>query len=715
MPTAQDPSATSGPAATASPTVAVQPIPQVAIEIVSPVPIFSGNQVEIAVYAVNRPADEVDGQTEAWRYQLAIDGAGTGWQPATDQASGIFSFVWTAAEPGEYEIFGQVRNADGLIGESSQTLTVNPPPTVTPLAPADTPTPTSTPTGTPSAEPSAEPSATSTLTPAPETPRLTVGRTANVRAGPGTTYPVIGSARAGDVYDVLAQNRAGTWFQLDYEGTSAWIFASLVTVDRPDLVPITTEIPTPAPTATSRPPSSPPSTPPSQGGSAPAPAPVGTVVVYESSVTLPTYPYERYQSDAFNETFAWPYKRFDRDRYRAENPGPTSRTFKLLVLENSYLKLTILPELGGRIWQVIYKPGGWNMFYQNPVVMPSPWGPPEQLGWLAVGGMEWSLPVEEHGYDWGTTWGHIPNQFSPDLASVTVFTPQDGRRLNASITISLRAGAGSFEIQPTISNVGDRGLDFQYWHNAMLAPGSGNRPTGATHFVFPSQNMTVHSTQDPRMPQPGQSFSWPIYAGRDVSRLGTWNQFLGFFERPAARGPFVGLYDGGYDAGAVRVYPADVARGSKLFSLGFNSAIGSDNFTTDNSAYVEIHGGLSPTFFDTYGLPAGGSVSWREVWYPIAGMGDLAFANEIGAINPYATGDGLAVGFFPTRPLSGALVVTVDGTEVGRQALQISPAQPFNGVVAPADRLPGSGTAQIQFVDDTGRTLYAYTYSGQFK
>ncbi len=688
---------------TTAPTETPSTIPQVAVEIVSAVPVYSGNAVEIAVHAVNRPAAETDG----WSYQLSIDGAGTGWQNVANLPNGTLSFVWTASEPGDYEIIGQVRNPAGLIGEAKRMFTVDVSPTATPTeTEIETPAAPATEaaTVTPTVAPTATPTATAAVT---IIPRMTVKSAANVRSGPGTTYPIMGGAEAGQIYDVLAKSGDEAWLKFTFDGQPAWIFAALVTVDRPDLVPVAEEIPAPAPTANF--------TPTPQGGSVPAPAPVGTVVVYESSVTLPTYPYERYQSDGFNDTFAWPYKRFDRARYLAENPAPANRTFKLIVLENSYLKVTILPELGGRIWQVIYKPDGWNMFYQNPVVKPSPWGPPEQLGWLALGGLEWNLPVEEHGYDWGVPWGYIPSQISRDLASVTVFTPRDGRRLNASITISLRAGAGSFEIEPTVSNVSDRTLDFHYWQNAMLAPGSGNRPTGDTHFILPSPEMTVHSTQDPRMPQPGQGFSWPTYNGRDVSQLGTWNQFLGFFERPAAHGPFVGLYDRGYNAGAVRIFPANVARGSKLFSLGFNNPLGSDNYTTDNSGYAELHGGLSASFFESYRLPAGGAVSWREVWYPVSGMGDLAFANEVAAINPYATANGLAVGFFPTRPMSGALVVTVNGTEVGRQTLQISPAQPFNGVAAPADRLPASGTAQITFVGGGGQVVYSYTYSGQFK
>ena len=451
------------------------------------------------------------------------------------------------------------------------------------------------------------------------------------------------------------------------------------------------------------------STPPSpntQAGSAPAPAPVGTVIYYEESVTLPTYPVEKYQTDARDSVYNWPYKKFDVERFRTEAPKPVNRTYRVVVLENSYLKVMILPQIGGRIWQVIHKPSGKLMFYQNSVVKPTHWGNVNQLGWLALGGLEWNLPVIEHGYDWGSEWGFIPLQQSEDLATVTLFTPQDGRYVNASITISLRAGAAAFEIEPTISNLSKQTLSVNYWEDALLAPGSGKQPSAQLHFVLPTDKMTIHSTFDKTLPQPDQTFTWPIYNGRDLSILGNWQQYIGFFEAPAAHGPFTGLYDKASDTGAVRIYPADVARGSKVFGLGWADRLGSDNFADDNSFYVELHGGLAPSFATEYPLPAGGSVNWREIWYPVHGIGDLTFANEVAALQVQASKQGLQVGLYPVRPLAGTLVATVGGKAVARQAVQVRPDAPFNGLLT--NTPVTAGKFSIQLLDDAGRVLLTY-------
>ena len=77
------------------------------------------------------------------------------------------------------------------------------------------------------------------------------------------------------------------------------------------------------------------------------------------------------------------YPVLDRAAYEGSNPEPKEVAYRTLVLENEYLRLTFLPDLGGRIYEVLYKPTGHVETYHNPVLKPSPWGPPEQGWWLA--------------------------------------------------------------------------------------------------------------------------------------------------------------------------------------------------------------------------------------------------------------------------------------------------------------------------------------------
>jgi hypothetical protein len=399
-----------------------------------------------------------------------------------------------------------------------------------------------------------------------------------------------------------------------------------------------------------------------------------TATVYEASVTLPTYPFERYQTDAVDPRYQWPFKRFDIERFRAEAPPPAPRSYRLLVLENAYLRVLLLPELGGRVWQVIHKPSGKPMFYQNTVVKPTHWGLADQRGWLALGGLEWGLPVIEHGYDWGVPWRYELVQENGDVAKVIVRTPDDGRLLQAQITVALRAEEARFTVEPYLLNVSTGPLAFSFWIDAMLAPGSGERPSEQLRFVLPAAQVTVHSTADQALPPPRLPFPWPEYKGRDLSQLGTWQEYLGFFESPAAHGPFVGVYDPAYDTGVVRAFPADVVRGSKVFALGWRNALSPDNYTDDDSAYVELHGGLARSFFEQTTLAAGDHVTWRETWYPIDRLGGLTAADADAALSVTRTSTATQLVLYAPCTLTGTLVLTQAGQEQMRWPVRMTPA-----------------------------------------
>lgn len=55
--------------------------------------------------------------------------------------------------------------------------------------------------------------------------QYTVVRSANLRAGPGTSFDVAGSAKVGDVVTVVGSNADGSWHELD---GGAWVAAFLV-------------------------------------------------------------------------------------------------------------------------------------------------------------------------------------------------------------------------------------------------------------------------------------------------------------------------------------------------------------------------------------------------------------------------------------------------------------------------------------------------------
>jgi len=81
-------------------------------------------------------------------------------------------------------------------------------------------------------------------------PQVVASTTVNVRAGPGTNYPVIGSLSPDEPVSVVGRNEAGTWWQVQLPGGSTgWVAASVVEATAVAGVPVAPAPPPPAPTA----------------------------------------------------------------------------------------------------------------------------------------------------------------------------------------------------------------------------------------------------------------------------------------------------------------------------------------------------------------------------------------------------------------------------------------------------------------------------------
>ena len=129
-------------------------------------------------------------------------------------------------------------------------------PTSTP-APTDTPLPTDTPPPTATPEPTA--TAAPTATDTPSAPYVVANKAANLRSGPGTNYPLVGSAAAGKQYEITGRSPDGAWLEICcVKSVPAWVAKSVITVGGDAAsVQVAANIPTPPPTPAPKPTSPP--------------------------------------------------------------------------------------------------------------------------------------------------------------------------------------------------------------------------------------------------------------------------------------------------------------------------------------------------------------------------------------------------------------------------------------------------------------------------
>ena len=347
------------------------------------------------------------------------------------------------------------------------------------------------------------------------------------------------------------------------------------------------------------------------------------VSLYETSITLFSYPYGSYLRERIDPRYNFRVIWLDRAEYDAASPEPQPCVFKAVVLENRYLRLTFLPELGGRLYMCTFKPTQQDIFYRNSVLKPSYWGPlnREENWWLAVGGMEWALPVHEHGYEWGVPWTY-QMEWKENAASITLRDSAADDRLRAEITITLPSERAFFEVQPRLVNPTSEAITCQFWINAVLTLGSASTCAN-TEFIYPTERMIVHSTGESGLPSERQMMTWPVYGGRDWSLYRNWRNWLGVFV-PGAQEEYVGAYNHDTELGLVRVFPPEEAPGLKLFALGSDFPARGE-YSDDGSDYFEMWAGPCRSFWseDDVSVGPGQSLSWSETWLPFIRVGGI--------------------------------------------------------------------------------------------
>src|SRR3984893_1046256 len=179
------------------------------------------------------------------------------------------------------------------------------------------------------------------------------------------------------------------------------------------------------------------------------------------------------------------------------------RTFSSHVLENRYLKVTLVPEFGGRILSIIYKPTGHEQLYRTEVGVP--YGIKAgnfYYDWLMVyGGIFPTFPDAEHGKAWLKPWDFKVVKQSPGEVTVSMSfkdnfeysaAPKKFRSgstgIEAATYITLKADRAALDVRVVLKNPQDKPIDYEYWTCTTLAPGSdpkNPKTTGGAEIIAP--------------------------------------------------------------------------------------------------------------------------------------------------------------------------------------------------------------------------------------
>ena len=411
----------------------------------------------------------------------------------------------------------------------------------------------------------------------------------------------------------------------------------------------------------------------------------GGVACWESSLVIETYepadpdPYplfldRRVYQGSSGRVYPIPFT----DRISAER---APREWRAIHLENRWVRLVLLPELGGRIHIGYDKTRGYDFFYRNNVIKPALVG---LAGPWVSGGVEFNWP--QH---------HRPATFLPvethvehgDDGSVTVWHSDldPMQRMRGTHGIRLRGDSALIESEARLANRTDVPQTFLWWANVAARSHERYQSFFPTDVRYVADHARRAITAFPKADRPYYGIDYPALAARhpDADRIDVSSNIpvpTSYMITDTAD-DFFGGYD--HDARAGFVHWADraIAPGKKQWTWG-DGEIGHawDRHLTDGDGpYVELMAGVfTDNQPDFSRLAAGETRRFSQYWYPIQDIGPAVQATLDAAIGLDVQGAAVELGVATTSVRSEAHIALRRGDHVVAEwSTRIAPGSPF--------------------------------------
>ncbi len=377
------------------------------------------------------------------------------------------------------------------------------------------------------------------------------------------------------------------------------------------------------------------------------------------------------------------------------------KPWKVVTLENDYIQVFVLPEVGGKIWGAIDKGTGEEFLYKNEVMkfrniaMRGPW---------TSGGIEFNFGLIGHSPDTATPVDYVTRENEDGSVSCIVGAMDLTSRTNWGVEIRLEVDKAYVETKA-------------YWYNGTAANQSYyNWMTAAAvvaddlEFIYPGNQYLEHN---------GTARPWPFDSeGRNTAFYK--NNRYGGSKSKHVVGEYEDFFGGYYHDkkfGFGHWGPYEEMPGQKLWlwALSRSGGIWEDLLTDTDGQYMEFQAGrlfnqfspakagnpITQANFDPYVMDR-----WREIWFPFKEIGGMVDASEDGVLNVTLEGSELYVGVNALQELNKTLQIIVNDKEVYSERLNLRPMEIFSQTVTAKSsdkievKIEGS---ELQFINDTER------------
>lgn len=359
----------------------------------------------------------------------------------------------------------------------------------------------------------------------------------------------------------------------------------------------------------------------------------------------------------------YPYFTFDGYDLNSEQ-----KKFKIIELENDYVQVFVMPEVGGKVWGAIEKSTGNEFIYRNEVVkyrnisMRGPW---------TSGGIEFNFGLIGHHPSTATPVDYVIQENEDGSVSCIVGNIDLPSRTQWRVKINLPKDYAGFFTEAVWYNPTPLHQSYYNWMTAA-APAAND-----LEFFTPGNAYLEHS---------GKSNNWPINeGGKNLSKynqnnfgpsksyhvVGEFNDFFGGYYK-----------NSGYGYGHWGNYEDIPGQKLWLWSQSRSGGIWEDLLTDTDGQYIEFQAGR---LFVQY-LPSGdvnpiSNVSfepnsidiWQESWFPVKEIGGISDASQYGAIYIIRDEDSTTLNLNPFINFNGKIQILLDDKKYLEENVNLQP------------------------------------------
>lgn len=380
------------------------------------------------------------------------------------------------------------------------------------------------------------------------------------------------------------------------------------------------------------------------------------------------------------------------------------KPYRIIFLENDYVQIQIMPQIGGRIYRAIDKTNNYDFVYHNQVIKPALVG---LAGPWISGGIEFNWPQHHRPNTYGEVEWSLTDH--PD-GSKTVWVGEIDRMYGTKVStgFTLYPGKAYLEIQAQMYNRTSEPQTFLWWANPAVAVND------HTQSVFPPDVHAVfdHGKRDvSKFPiATGTYYKQDYSAGVDISmyrNIPVPTSYMAYHSDY----DFVGGYDHGLKAGILHVANKHISPGKKQWTWGhgeFGQAW-DRNLTDEDGPYIELMTGVytdnQPDF--TWLAPYE-EKSFKQYFMPYKDIGLAKNASIDAAVNLEVNGRKAVVHAYATSAIEEArILLTGAGRTYLDQKVKLSPTDTFQAEIELAPGMREDDVRVAVFAAD-GKELVAY-------